>query len=69
MPVDVEDAELYVVVVNDEQQYSIWPAECPAPSGWGVVGNPRVRSECLDYIEQVWTDMRPLSLREKMQSS
>lgn len=68
MPVDTEDSELYVVVVNHEAQYSIWPAESPVPDGWGVVGAPRVRSECLDYIEQVWTDMRPLSLREKMQS-
>jgi MbtH protein len=54
----------YFVVVNDEEQYSIWPAERELPKGWNAVGPPRSRQECLDYVEQVWTDMRPKSVRE-----
>jgi len=53
----------YVVVVNPEEQYSIWPAGRPVPNGWDTVGDPRSRADCLKHIEDVWTDMRPKSIR------
>ncbi len=65
---DDENAE-YLVVVNEEEQYSIWPAARDLPSGWVAVGDPRSRSECLDHIERVWTDMRPKSVREALEKS
>jgi len=60
----------YFVVVNDEEQYSIWPArrEQDLPVGWTLVGPARPREECLHHIEKVWTDMRPRSLRLAMDS-
>jgi MbtH protein len=61
-----ENEPLYRVVVNHEEQYSIWPAERETPAGWQEVGKTGTKQECLDYIEEVWTDMRPLSLRQKM---
>jgi MbtH protein len=57
----------YVVVRNDEEQYSIWPADREPPAGWFVVGERGPREACLAYIEEVWTDMRPRSLREAME--
>ncbi len=56
----------YYVVKNHEEQYSIWPSYKPIPKGWETVGDPRIKNECLSYIDKVWTDMRPLSLRKKM---
>jgi MbtH protein len=61
-----EDREPFLVVVNHEEQYSIWPADRPIPAGWNPVEPPRTREECLAYIKEVWTDMRPLSLRKTM---
>ena len=59
-----ENAEdIFVVVVNAEEQYSLWPAERPLPEGWRVVGEPAPREQCLDRIAELWTDMRPASLR------
>ena len=55
------------VVRNDEEQYSIWPADEPPPAGWHSVGKSGTREECLSYIQSVWTDMRPRSLREAME--
>ena len=63
---DTEDTRTYVVVVNHEEQYSIWLDGRDVPGGWRTVGKRGTKQECLDYIEQVWTDMRPLSLRQKM---
>lgn len=57
----------YVVVVNHEEQYSIWPSGRELPLGWRAAGKEGSKAECLDHIEQVWTDMRPLSLRRKME--
>lgn len=54
---------IYLVVVNDEEQYSIWPDGREIPAGWQPVGEPRPREECLAHIERVWTDMRPKSVR------
>ena len=63
---DVEELEgslEYRVVVNHEEQYSIWPAERDLPAGWSEAGKRGRKAECLEYIGQVWTDMRPKSLR------
>jgi MbtH protein len=57
------------VVVNHEEQYSIWPAEREIPNGWRAVGKQGVKNDCLSYIEEVWTDMRPLSLRLQMEAN
>ena len=54
------------VVLNEEGQYSIWPADREAPSGWSEAGKVGSREECLAHIESVWTDMRPASLRKAM---
>jgi MbtH protein len=63
---DVASYETYVVVQNHELQYSIWWAERPLPSGWEPAGKSGSKEECLAYIDEVWTDMRPLSLRRWM---
>ncbi len=60
------DSTIYKVVINHEEQYSIWPAHRENPLGWKDAGRSGPKKECLEYIEQVWTDMRPLSLRQKM---
>jgi MbtH protein len=62
-----EDNTIYKVVVNHEEQYSIWPAHRENPLGWNDVGKSGPKEECLAYIKEVWTDMRPLSLRKKME--
>lgn len=59
-------ADKFVVVMNHEEQYSIWPAERPLPLGWNEAGKAAGKAECLEYIKEVWTDMRPLSLRKQM---
>ncbi len=61
-----EDKRNYKVVVNHEGQYSIWLADREPPLGWQEVGKQGKKSECLSYIKEVWTDMRPLSLRKQM---
>lgn len=61
-----EDTTLYNVVINSELQYSIWPVDREFPSGWQSAGKTGTKQECIEYIKTVWTDMRPLSLREKM---
>ena len=58
-----ESAELFYVVFNSEEQYSIWPAWRDLPLGWEVVGESSARDVCLDWIEKNWNDMRPLSVR------
>lgn len=57
------DVPRYRVVVNDEEQHSIWPAERDNPLGWHDEGFSGTRQECLEHIDQVWTDIRPLSIR------
>jgi MbtH protein len=54
------------VVVNDEEQYSTWPAHKVPPAGWRGVSYEGSREECLAYIEKIWTDMRPLSVRRQL---
>lgn len=61
-----DDNRTYKVVLNHEEQYSIWPAERENALGWNDAGKQGTKDECLAYIKEVWTDMRPLSLRRQM---
>jgi MbtH protein len=61
-----EDTTIYKVVVNHEEQYSIWVSDRKNALGWKDAGKSGSKQECLEYIKEVWTDMRPLSLRKKM---
>lgn len=61
-----EDTTIYKVVVNHEEQYSIWPADRANALGWSDAGKSGPKPDCLAYIKEVWTDMRPLSLRKAM---
>jgi MbtH protein len=60
-----ETGTAYQVVVNHEEQYSIWPPGRDLPAGWRARGTAGTREECLAHIDEVWTDMRPLSLRQR----
>lgn len=62
-----EDSTLYKVVVNHEEQYSIWPVESENPLGWRDADKTGLKADCLAYIEETWVDMRPLSLRKHME--
>lgn len=64
-----EDTTIYKVVLNHEEQYSIWPADRENPLGWRDEGKTGLKAECLAHIKEVWTDMRPLSLRKKMEET
>lgn len=64
-----ENTTIYTVVVNHEEQYSIWPVYRELPPGWKAAGKSGLKSECLAYIKEVWTDMRPLSLRKQMDAA
>lgn len=68
MSADDEDNRTYKVVVNHEEQYSIWFADREAPAGWREIGKTGPKAECLAHIKDVWTDMRPLSLRKAMEA-
>lgn len=59
----------YLVLRNDEDQYSLWPSYIEVPAGWSVARDEGGRQECLDYIEEHWTDMRPRSLVQQMESA
>jgi MbtH protein len=61
------DNTIYKVVMNHEEQYSIWPVDMPNALGWTDVGKSGPKADCLAYIKEVWTDMRPLSLRKQME--
>jgi MbtH protein len=63
-----EDQTIYKVVLNLEEQYSIWPADRENALGWNDAGKTGTKQECLAYIKEVWTDMRPLSLRKKVEA-
>lgn len=64
---DDDNTTIYKVVVNHEEQYSIWPTERENPLGWRDEGKSGTKDECLQHIEVIWTDMRPLSLRRYME--
>lgn len=62
------DGRTYMVVLNQEEQYSIWWVDRVLPAGWRASGFKGTKRECLAYVDEVWTDMRPLSLRRRMAS-
>lgn len=62
----MDDDARYQVLRNDEDQYSLWPAHVEVPAGWSQVGKEGTQAECSAYVDEVWTDMRPRSLREHM---
>ena len=64
-----DDSTVYRVVVNHEEQYSIWPIDRENAPGWKDAGKSGTKAECLAYINEVWTDMRPLSLRKQMDAA
>jgi MbtH protein len=64
-----DSGTLYYVVMNHEEQYSIWRADREVPRGWSIVGEKANKQHCLDHIKEVWTDMRPLSLRKQMEAA
>jgi MbtH protein len=61
-----DETAIFDVVLNHEEQYSIWPAEREVPAGWRKEGSSGTKAECLERIKLLWTDMRPLSLRKRM---
>ncbi|MEV6297295.1 MbtH family protein [Streptomyces sp. NPDC054813] len=63
------DLRRYRVVLNDEEQYSIWWADRDLPAGWRAEGTEGSKEECLAHIDEVWTDMRPASLRRRMEAA
>jgi MbtH protein len=63
-----DDTRVYSVLKNQEEQYSLWLNCNDVPAGWEAVGKEGSKADCLQYIKEVWTDMRPLSLRTKMES-
>jgi MbtH protein len=65
MSIDSDTIQFHVVI-NPEQQYSIWPGYRDIPAGWQAVGVSGTRAQCLEYIDAHWTDMRPASLRARM---
>lgn len=62
----MDDDARYQVLRNDEDQYSLWPADLEVPAGWSQAGKEGTQEECSAYVDEVWTDMRPRSLRERM---
>ncbi|SFW88815.1 MbtH family protein [Amycolatopsis australiensis] len=62
----MDENTTFQVLVNDEGQYSLWPADKEVPAGWQPDGKRGTRQECMDHVDEVWTDMRPRSLRERM---
>jgi MbtH protein len=64
-----DESSFFKVVINHEEQYSIWPHDQDSPLGWDEEGKEGTKAECLAHIEAVWTDMRPLSLRLSMQGT
>jgi len=65
----IDADEKYICLINEEEQYSLWYAWKDIPIGWKRVGPEGTRDQCLAYINEVWTDMRPKSLKDKMEKS
>lgn len=61
-----DDNTIFDVVINEEEQYSIWPSYKPVPDGWRSVGKQGAKADCLAYVEEHWADMRPKSLRDAL---
>lgn len=69
MSQEQEDDRVYIVLINTEGQYSLWLKEKDIPRGWHFAEKEGSRSECANYVDAVWTDMRPMSLRGRMEIS
>jgi MbtH protein len=65
---NTENEPHFKVLINDEEQYSLWEENWPNPCGWRETGKSGSRQQCVDYVDEVWTDMRPLSLRKHMEA-
>lgn len=65
----MDDDARYQVLRNDEDQYSLWLADLDVPAGWQQVGVEGSKDECTTYVDRVWTDMRPRSLRQRMDAT
>lgn len=63
------NGQVFIVLINDEEQYSLWPEWKAVPAGWRSVGPRGSKEECLKYVDEVWTDMRPASLRRRMEEA
>lgn len=63
---DDEDTATYIVLMNDEEQHSLWPSFKSVPAGWRVVRGPGSKQECMDYVDEVWKDITPLSVRRSL---
>jgi MbtH protein len=63
---DEEVQQVYTVLVNDEEQYSLWPSHKDIPAGWRSVGVTGSKAECTEYVDKVWTDITPLSVRQRL---
>ena len=63
-----DETTVYLVLINAEEQYSLWPKFKSVPPGWKAVGKEGTLKECSAYVDEVWTDMRPASLRRKMEA-
>lgn len=61
-----DDSGMFLVLLNDEEQHSLWPVSAQMPAGWRVVFGADTRADCLAYVEEHWTDLRPRTLREAM---
>lgn len=66
-PFDSDDGT-FLVLINDEMQYSLWPSFVEVPAGWTTVFGEDTKAACLEYVETHWTDMRPASVRAKMEA-
>lgn len=66
MAFEDDDQQPYIVLINAEEQYSLWPEGKTVPNGWSEVGFSGLKAECSRYVDEHWTDMRPLSLRQAM---
>ena len=64
---DEDGAAQFVVLMNQEEQYSLWPSGKAVPNGWREAGKSGSKAECVAFVDEVWTDMRPLSLRRQME--
>lgn len=65
----MDDDARYQVLINDEEQYSLWLVDHDIPAGWRAVGKEGDKADCMAYVDEVWTDMRPRSLREQMDAA
>lgn len=66
---DDDSFRTYIVLINEEEQYSLWPSHKSIPEGWRSVGVTGSKAECVEYVDKVWTDITPLSVRKRLAQS